>query len=327
MVGTQRSGSNLLRLILGSLPGVYAPPSAHELRDFLRLSERYAPLQNTTNMRRLVEDVGQLVDLNALPWPKIPDRTQAVLSVIKGTTIAHAVVAFYDAHAHHFECSAWLSKCLENVYYVKGLLATELPTVYLHLVRDPRDVAMSFLKAPIGPKEPRAIALRWRSDQEAAQRAKQTVSEASWLTLRYEDLVQDPQRTMVALCSWSGLEWQEEALNFYRTHEAAATANLSSLWTNLNRPVDVTRVGSHWQDRAFADAVEEFVWDLMGAYGYAPRGSWPPVRVSEQEAREIEDSDRQIRRKLQRQRNPHAEELHLRREVFLERLGMQREAP
>lgn len=81
IVGTQRSGSNLLRLLLGSLPGVFAPPSAHKLRDFQGLLPRYGePL----NMERLIADMAELVELNALPWPSVGDRTRIVLEEMQG---------------------------------------------------------------------------------------------------------------------------------------------------------------------------------------------------------------------------------------------------
>jgi hypothetical protein len=152
LVGTQRSGSNLFRLILGSLPGVFAPPSAHELRDFLELIPLYSPLADSGNVERLIVDIGHLIDLNALPWPQILHRNQKVADALGGTTIAHVVIAFCDAHAQDLQCNTWLSKCLENLYFVERLAVTKLPILYVHLVRDPRDVALSFANAPIGPR-------------------------------------------------------------------------------------------------------------------------------------------------------------------------------
>ncbi|MEU7859070.1 sulfotransferase, partial [Nonomuraea sp. NPDC049141] len=121
IVGTQRSGSNLLRLLLGSLPSVFAPPSAHKLRDFQDLVSRYGSLEAPSNKRRLAEDMGRLVDLNALAWPRIPDRSQAVLANMGGSSLAHAVLAFYQAHARYFGKEVWVSKCLENIHFIEPI--------------------------------------------------------------------------------------------------------------------------------------------------------------------------------------------------------------
>src|SRR5690349_10354704 len=102
LVGTQRSGSNLLRLMLGQLQEVFAPPSAHELRDFQSLASKYGDLSKPGNAARLAGDVGTLIDLNALPWPPFPDRTEGILQELSGTSLAHMIVATYDAYARFY---------------------------------------------------------------------------------------------------------------------------------------------------------------------------------------------------------------------------------
>lgn len=319
IVGTQRSGSNLLRLLLGSLPGVFAPPSAHKLRDFQGLLPRYGePL----NMERLIADMAELVELNALPWPSVGDRTRIVLEEMRGSSLAHAFLAFYDGHARYLGKQIWVSKCLENVHFIDQLVATELPVLYVHLVRDPRDVALSFSKAPIGPKDPQAIALRWLSDQKAALEARGVIGENGWLTIRYEDLVADPENTLNPLCTRLGVSWSPAALDFYLGEEAHMAASISELWNNLNRPIQRDRASAYKRssDAALLMAVESIDYEVMSAFGYLPECVTAPTVISAEEEHEALIRDRRMRAELAASRDPEAEAVHLRRLHFLEGL-------
>ncbi|MGN9786945.1 sulfotransferase [Nonomuraea sp. ZG12] len=322
IVGTQRSGSNLLRLLLGSLPGVFAPPSAHKLRDLQDLASRYGSLREPWNKRRLAADMSHLADLNALTWPRIPGRLPAVIAEMDGSTLAHAVLAFYDAHARCLHKDLWVSKCLENVHFIDQLNATDLPILYLHLVRDPRDVAASFSRAPIGPKDPKAIALRWLEDQEAALKGRKTVEDDNWLTLRYEDLVADPEGAMAPVCERTGLKWTSAALEFYRQDQARSAASLSSLWNNLDRPIRQDRVAVYKNsaDTDLTTTVESITCGLMPEFGYVSEHVAVPTRVSVDERKIVRARDRELRTQLAAARDPEAEAVHLRRFRFLEDL-------
>ncbi|MBF8184180.1 sulfotransferase [Nonomuraea sp. K274] len=326
IVGTQRSGSNLLRLLLGSLPGVFAPPSAHKLRDFQDLTGRYGSLRAPSNQGRLAEDMGRLVDVNALAWPRIPDRRRAILAEMGGSMLAHAVLAFYDAHARHFGKQVWVSKCLENVHFIDQLFNSGLPILYLHLVRDPRDVAASFSRAPIGPKEPKAIALRWLEDQKAAMTARGMVGEDHWLTVRYEDLVTDPEAALAPLCDRAGLRWSATALEFYRQEEARSAASISELWNNLDRPIRRDRVSAYKRsaNTELVTAVEGITCDLMSAFDYAAEYIFVPTGISAGENEDILNRDREMRAESAAARDPEAEAVHLRRLRFLEDLKAMR---
>ena len=80
------------------------------------------------------------------------------------------------------------------------LLDQLFPTaLYVHLIRDGRDAATSFLSMPRGivteswahPRSPAAFACQWRTEVEAARALGRRVG-ARYLEVRYEDLVRAP---------------------------------------------------------------------------------------------------------------------------------------
>ena len=67
MIGTQRSGSILLRLMLNQLPEVAAPHPPHILQRLMPMVAGYGDLGGDANFERLVDDVCRLVELNPVP--------------------------------------------------------------------------------------------------------------------------------------------------------------------------------------------------------------------------------------------------------------------
>lgn len=68
MIGTQRSGSNLLRLMLNQLPEMFAPHPPHILLTLYPLLPIYGDLMQDANFRKLIDDMCTLVELNPVPW-------------------------------------------------------------------------------------------------------------------------------------------------------------------------------------------------------------------------------------------------------------------
>src|SRR5580700_5152855 len=68
-IGTQRSGSNLLRIMLDQFPEVFGPHPPHILVTFYPLLNYYGNLEETPNFKKLIEDVCRLIEVNPVPWP------------------------------------------------------------------------------------------------------------------------------------------------------------------------------------------------------------------------------------------------------------------
>ena len=70
IIGTQRSGSNLLRLILDQSNEIASPHPAHVLVTFIPLLKFYGEL-NDENYKLLINDVVNYVEANPVPWENI----------------------------------------------------------------------------------------------------------------------------------------------------------------------------------------------------------------------------------------------------------------
>jgi hypothetical protein len=283
--------------MLGQISGVFAPPSTHVLADIRPILSNYAPLQDLSNFRRLAADVARLIEANVLEWPGGAPSARQILNACNGISLEHLFCAALDAAAQQRGLTKWLSKDLENVYYLENLESASPHLKLIHLVRDPRDVALSFSQAPIGPKDPRAIALAWARDQIAALACRERIAEGRWAEIRYEDLVSQTENTMRRLCAHFELSYSPAIFQFFLTSDAIDTHRLSPLWKNLALPVTADNAGK-WlrrEHRPFVELVEATCYNMLVTMGYEPRYVHRQKNYTDRDIRAIMAADEDLR--------------------------------
>ena len=152
MIGTQRSGSNLLRVMLDGIREIAAPHPPHILQRFLPLLPKYGDLESTSNFYRLAQDVCELVNVNPVPWEGISIQTDEIVAACHQNTLFELFRVIYESAAKQTGASYWLCKSMKNMLYAEGIESTGIRPYYIYLYRDGRDVALSFKKAIVGEK-------------------------------------------------------------------------------------------------------------------------------------------------------------------------------
>jgi len=170
MVGEQRSGSNLLRVILNQSDKIAAPHPPHILQRLMPLVSLYGGFNNEEQFMTLIKDVCQLVENNPVTW----EGTRLDRQVVRGRCRENSLIAVYgaimDIYAESQNASAWLCKSMQNIRWAEQLDEYFDEPKYLYLYRDPRDVSLSFSKAVIGEKHPFFIARQWTELQQLCLR-------------------------------------------------------------------------------------------------------------------------------------------------------------
>ena len=237
MIGTQRSGSNLLRLMLNQLPEIAAPHPPHILQRIMPLASGYGDLAVDENFAQLVDDVCRLVELNPVPWEGVMLDRAAVARRCRERNPVAVHGAVYDICAEVKGAKTWCCKSLANINYVPEIEAYFKKPKYIYLYRDGRDVAVSFHKAVVGEKHYYHIAREWAAAQDLALRIQRDVEPIRFMTVSYEELTGDPLRTARDICDFLGVPFHESMLDFHRTDEARRAASSSDLWVNVTNPV------------------------------------------------------------------------------------------
>lgn len=276
MIGTQRSGSNLLRLMLNQSPQLAAPHPPHILERLKPLLARYGDLRDRRRFAVLVDDVCRLIDANPVAWSKSAFDRGRVLSRCKDPSLLGVMEAVYAQQACDAGARDWLCKSMVNVHFLDDIaeyFGDRAKFIYLH--RDGRDVALSFQRAIVGEKHVYSIAKEWHRDQQKAL-AHCRRAATSVFRISYEDLTAEPRPVLERLCDFLDLRFESSMLRAHTSAEAAEAARAGELWSNLTFPVRANsgrfRVQMSAEDIRIFEAVAD---SSLRSLGYPPVSATP----------------------------------------------------
>ncbi|HEV8691950.1 MAG TPA: sulfotransferase [Ideonella sp.] len=257
MIGTQRSGSNLLRLMVNQAPTIAAPHPPHILERFTPLLPAFGDLQEEANFQQLADDVVRLVEVNPVSWGVDFDRTD-IRRRCRDNSLVAVFGSVMDRMAEASGKPDWMCKSLANVHFLPEIERYfGADARYLYLYRDGRDVCLSFLKAVVGEKTAYHVAKQWDAEQQLALDCGRRVPAAQYLALSYEELTSNPESTLRLLCRWLGIEFHPAMLDFHESEEASKTAASGKMWENVKKPVMSTN-SKKWLKGMTTDQVVDF---------------------------------------------------------------------
>jgi hypothetical protein len=273
VVGVSRSGTTLLRLMIDSHSELAIPAETRFLPELIARVDAGAGVAETaaflTEHRRW-GDFG----LDAL---ELRER----LDSIGDPTPGAAARAFYALYAEGQGKPRWGDK---SPPYMTGMpaIATALPEArFIHLIRDGRDVAASLMARTWGMRRPRRIARRWVREVSTARRDALALAPGTYLEVRYEELVADPERVLRAICAHVELTFEPAMLRFHERAETRlaelrdlpghrSAAERATQFERVREPVSGSRVGA-WREALAAEDIAAFqsvAADLLAELGY-----------------------------------------------------------
>jgi len=237
MIGTQRSGSNLLRLMMNQLKDISSPHPPHILERMVPLMKNYGDLKSNDTFALLVDDVCRLVELNPVEWSGVVFDRDVVMAKAKERSLISVYGVVYDLYAKIQGAKTWCCKSLANINFVNSIEEYFIRPKYIYLYRDGRDVALSFQKAVVGEKHIYNIAKEWANTQAQALNLRNLIDEERFHSVSYEQLTQQPEKTARSLCDFLNTDYVPAMLDFHKTNEARNAAESSNLWGNVTSPI------------------------------------------------------------------------------------------
>lgn len=205
IVGNPRSGTTLLRALLDSHPRLAVPPESYFVVTLAHLRELYER-DDGLAVESLTADL--LQHRRFKRWD-LPERAlREALDRSAPTSYADAIRTVYALYAERHGKSRYADKTPK---YVEDLhLLTELfpEALFVHIVRDGRDVALSYLEVDWGPNSMIEAARRWRHRVELGREAGAALGPERYMEVRYEDLVADPERELREVCRFISVEFE-----------------------------------------------------------------------------------------------------------------------
>jgi len=133
---------------------------------------------------------------------------------------ADAVRRVFSLHAKQWGKPRYGDKSPRNVLNLPLLAETFPEAVFIHIIRDGRDVAMSLLELPwAGPDTIVQAAGYWRRRVQRGRRAGRSLGSSRYREVRYETLVEDPESTVRSLCEFIDLPFDPRMLRYYEQED------------------------------------------------------------------------------------------------------------
>ncbi len=212
VLGVSRSGTTLLRVVLDRSPGIAIPDESF----FVPLLARRH--RGGIDPARFLDDLARIPVLAEwdVPLEDVGHR------IHPGMSVGDAIAAIYESYAAKESKPRWGDKTPMYMRHLPFLERLFPDAQYVHLIRDGRDAAVSFLRMPAGtytrtwahPEAPAAFACLWRTEVSAARELGARVGSERYFEVRYEDLVASPDATVSAICSFAGIPFVLEMLEY-----------------------------------------------------------------------------------------------------------------
>ena len=263
LLGVSRSGTTLLRVILDRSPGIAIPDESFFVPLLARRHGR------TIDAARFLDDVARIPAVR--DWGVSP---AALASRVRtGMPTEEAIAAIYEAYAARAGKPRWGDKTPMYMRHLPLLERLFPEAQYVHLVRDGRDAALSFLQMPEGtftrtwahPTTPAQFACSWRKEVRDARALGDHVGPDRYFEVRYEELVGAPEATIRGVCAFAAIPYDTAMLDYSGTVDVSAKPHQQRLLTP-----PTTGVRSWREDMSAEDigAFEAVAGDLLAELGY-----------------------------------------------------------
>ena len=259
ILGVRRSGTTLLRVMLDRHSQIAVPDETY-----------FVPQLADRHLRRVeaedfLEDVRRVVDWD-LPLDKLRARLR------DGMPVGEAIGAVYAVYAEEQGKARWGDKTpmyMQNLRLLERLFPDAR---YVHLIRDGRDAALSFLAMPRGimtetwmqPRSTADFASQWRTEVAAARRLGARVGER-YLEVRYEEVVDDAAGVLRRVCTFAGLEYESAMSDYAGNVDVSAKPHQQRL---LQPPTKGVRDWRAQMSAADVTTFERVAGDLLRELGY-----------------------------------------------------------
>ena len=258
--GLMRSGTTLLRAMLGQHPAVAAGLETH----WFEIDWQAGLARGEEPLRPYLHRIGAFFEFDTATVDRFAEASDSAPDFLD---------RFMSEVARRSGKPRWAEKTTGNVRHMDRIMASWPDARILHIVRDPKDVFASFRRSAKygGAADYGMLWCDYFGDVERFKREPAIAS--ALLELRYEDLVSAPAETMSRVLDFIGEPWHPEVAQFEGKADdhdrvQALTGHSSSTLVALAEPLMQSRVGT-WSD-VISESDMVAARDAVAARGLGP---------------------------------------------------------
>ncbi|WP_088330231.1 sulfotransferase [Lacimicrobium sp. SS2-24] len=234
---SERSGSNLIVQIMNSHSMICGPSTKHIISPVARNLFRYGDLKRDENWLALLEDICSLINMGFSRWKKV-FTVQMLNEMSPERNPGNLLKRMFLAEAKEFGKDIVFIKENRIYEYMSYLLLNFPESKFIFLVRDPRDVALSWKKSINHAGGVVRAARQWQHDQAYYINEYENMNNMGRsFYLSYENLLSSPMATLKELCKFLTVPFDEKVLEFHSNKLTIENSKKDATWENLSKPL------------------------------------------------------------------------------------------
>jgi hypothetical protein len=265
VIGSQRSGTTMLRLMLNNHPRLAIPHESAFITIYFKRLADYGDLGRRDNVRRLLDDVARhpLVQRGKL----IADPEAVLARPIR--SYSEFVDAVFRSYAEARGKPRWGDK---TPFYTPDIdiIRRIFPRAkVIHLVRDGRDVVLSQKSIEWMSSNLPKLVLDWQWKTTIAHKVG-AVMGSDFLEVRYEDLVCRPEEILRRICAFLGEDYDPAMLSYSSDAKAVVPGESLKWHRNSVQPPDPAQLHKWKKHLSKAERIvfEQLAGETLDLFGY-----------------------------------------------------------
>ncbi len=248
LIGSPRSGTTLLHQMFDHHPAFALPFESKYIVIFNNNLHEFGDLNDVKNREAMIVSIEMFMrnawlERDHDEW--IPGLIDAApqLAASAPPTYAGVIETVYTYFAKQRNQPRWGDKMATFRRCMPTIMELFPDAKIVHIIRDGRDVASSLLPLSFGPNSAYVAAKKWRNFIEhGLQYASEHPNHV--YTLRYEDLIDNPEKYLREICDFVEEPFTEEMLNFHKS--GTTRVPRKAIHGQLNKPVNKERT-ARWK--------------------------------------------------------------------------------
>jgi hypothetical protein len=240
IVGPARSGTTVMRLALNAHPRLAVPG---ETNFFLAVYERYP---NPQDWPRAVAEFLTICETRLRPAIDLEPIRSALLARTQPDFRALLGLPLTQWAAQEGK-PRWGEKTPEHMFYAEHIAKLFPRAKVIEMVRDPRAVVASMNRSVFKSSDSTRNAMYWRYTATTGHAAiARAMDPDRRMSVRYEDLVTEPERTLRAVCEFLEEDFDPGVLSFHERTATYLSASRANPDPKLSKPIEADLYG--WRE-------------------------------------------------------------------------------
>ena len=229
VVGAPRSGTTLTARILSRHSRVFMPGETHFFDDIYARRRELGELQNAASIQRVTARLRTLYGrYNEKPdqerVEKLLQKQEVIEKLTRCRTYKELFSCFMQLQMRSTGKVRWGNNVPKDIFQIKEIVSFYPDAKILICIRDVRDFLISYQnKWTVAAEDsaerltslyhPVVTSLLWQASVKQIARIKGTIPRENLMMIRYESLVQNPEKLVREICRFIGEDFEENMLN------------------------------------------------------------------------------------------------------------------